>query len=71
MNMKGGDVNARTKDNWTPLHVAALYNRSSIISALVAAGCDLLLRNDHNETARDIAVNQDSLASYTEAIQPV
>lgn len=47
-------VNARDKQGWTALHLAARLNRPAMISALLAAGAQSTLVC-HNKTALDLA----------------
>lgn len=40
----------------TPLHMAAQLNRTEVIEALIAAGCDPVRTNAANETPREVAL---------------
>ncbi len=46
----GGDVNAKDKNGWTPLHGAAFYGYVEIAELLIGAGADVNARNHRNET---------------------
>lgn len=49
------DVEAKDKDNNTPLHVAASSEALNSIPILLAFGCDINKRNKWGETALMIA----------------
>ena len=49
---------ARWTDDWTALHIAAMMGAERIVDLLLAAGADPELRNDFNESARDLAKAQ-------------
>jgi ankyrin repeat protein len=51
----GADVNARTRENQTPLHRAAYWGHPEIIRVLLAARADLSIRDDDGKTALDLA----------------
>ena len=38
---KGADVNARDKDDWTPLHFAAFVGHNDVVALLLDKGADL------------------------------
>ena len=46
----GADLTARNTYGNTPLHLAALYKRADIVTALLNAGADLKARNNGDET---------------------
>lgn len=53
----GSDVNEVSPEGWTPLMYAAKFHAPpGVIQALLAAGADRQLRNQDNQTARDLAV---------------
>ncbi len=61
---QGAEVDARSPNGTTPLMMAAGYGGLSGAEALIAAGADVTLRNDHQMSAADFArrAGQDELA---------
>lgn len=60
--MHVADVNACTKDGWTPLMLASRYNsKPRIIEALIKHGADVKARNKEEKTAFDYAKGNDKL----------
>lgn len=53
----GVDVNARGKNGWTALMLAAQYGASDAIQALIEAGADVNARNSFGSSAVFIAKN--------------
>jgi len=49
------DVNIKNINGDTPLHEAAIHNRSKIAEILLAAGADVNMRNNEARTALDVA----------------
>ncbi|MGQ0622683.1 MAG: ankyrin repeat domain-containing protein [Panacagrimonas sp.] len=54
----GLDVNARGRDGWTLLMVAAWKDKPDVVDALLQRGANRSLRNDKGETAADLAGSQ-------------
>ena len=52
----GADVNARTRDNQTPLHRAAAWGRPAVIQVLLRAKPDLDACDNDGKTALDLAI---------------
>ncbi|CAO3675771.1 unnamed protein product [Umbelopsis vinacea] len=50
---RGADVNALTGDNETPLHYACLSERSDIAQYLIDHNCDLSIRDEEGNTAKE------------------
>jgi ankyrin repeat protein len=46
----GADLEVRTSDGWTPLHVAAMRGRTDAAKALIAAGADLEAKDNDDWT---------------------
>ena len=42
--MNGAQIDARTKDNYTPLHVAVEYGKYLVIQMLLSYGADVQIR---------------------------
>lgn len=61
---QGAEIDARSPNGTTPLMMAAGYGGLSGAEALIAAGADVMLRNDHQMSAADFArrAGQDELA---------
>ena len=38
---KGADVNAKSPNGWTPLHLAAIYGDKEVVELLIANGADV------------------------------
>lgn len=55
--MAGADVNARDYWKFTPLHEAAAKGKVEVCSLLIRCGADPYLKDIHNKTAIDVAVN--------------
>jgi ankyrin repeat protein len=53
---QGGDVNAKSNDGDTPLHLAARAGKLSSANTLLARGADALAQNKNGQTALDIAM---------------
>src|SRR5690606_13305739 len=53
------ELNARSKDGNTPLHLAAYNGHLSAVEALMAAGADLTIENGDGLTAADVALKKD------------
>jgi Ankyrin repeats (many copies) len=51
----GADPNATAAGGMTPLHRAVRNRCSAAVEALLRAGADPLLHNDHGSTAADLA----------------
>jgi len=45
---KGGGVNGRDRDGWTPLHWAAFWGRNRVANALIAKGADVNMTGRNN-----------------------
>ncbi|MBI5970679.1 MAG: ankyrin repeat domain-containing protein [Deltaproteobacteria bacterium] len=52
---KGADVNARNKDNLTPLMLAAQNGHVDVVKALLAKGADVNAKANDNKTAQSRA----------------
>lgn len=52
---KGAEVNSRTKDGATPLHVAGKQGCGQVAELLLARGAIRGLKDDHGLTAHDYA----------------
>ena len=51
------DVNAKNKDGWTPLHLAATKGRIEIVEYLVEKGAeDVNAKNEYGQTPLHIAI---------------
>ena len=46
----GGDINARDKDDWTPLMCAAIDGNTEIVKTLIDLGADVNARDWRNQT---------------------
>ena len=53
----GADPNARTANNWTPLHGVAKWGRPETIRVLLDSGADPAAVNDMGETPFDLVGN--------------
>eukprot|EP01127_Copromyxa_protea_P015609 TRINITY_DN4513_c0_g1_i7.p1 TRINITY_DN4513_c0_g1~~TRINITY_DN4513_c0_g1_i7.p1 ORF type:complete len:162 (-),score=26.94 TRINITY_DN4513_c0_g1_i7:599-1084(-) len=52
---QGLDINAqRTEDGCTPLHLAAWFKRSDMISLLLGLGADPSIKNKYNENCEEL-----------------
>jgi len=51
----GADVNARTQDGWTPLHMAAAYGAAETVAVLIESGADPGARNRNGRFPADLA----------------
>ena len=51
----GGDVNAKQRHGWTPLHGAAFEGDAETVRFLLAHGADPKATNDPGKTAADVA----------------
>jgi len=51
----GADVNALTNENETPLHYASLSERANIAQYLIDHKCDLTIRDEEGNTAKENA----------------
>ena len=65
-------MNARESDGYTPLHVAVMFGFSGVfvrvIEALVAAGANVAIRNNAEDTPLDLAYKQKSKAAVIAAL---
>ncbi len=52
---EGADVNARSKKQWTPLHVAAHKGNAAIVEALLKAGADTMVYTQTLDTPESLA----------------
>ena len=58
----GENVNARTKDGWTPLHAAAAVNKNAeVLKTLINAGANLEARAKTGETFLDLMEQNEAL----------
>ncbi len=55
----GGDLEARDKNDWTPLLLATLYGRTTIAMVLLDAGANPAARQRDNGSVLDVAVFDD------------
>mmetsp|Transcript_70007 Transcript_70007/g.130889 ORF Transcript_70007/g.130889 Transcript_70007/m.130889 type:complete len:115 (+) Transcript_70007:62-406(+) len=56
---RGAKVNARSKDGYTPLHLAAAAGHLEVIKVLLTARSDVLAKDAQGATALDIAKQND------------
>ena len=60
------DVNCKTDDNWTPVHLASSYRHVDVVKYLCSTGkCNLFIKNKFGNTAMDIA----RLGGYDEIVE--
>lgn len=52
---RGADIEARTDDGWTPLHMAALHNNGPLAEQLLARGAKADVRDKRGKTPLDLA----------------
>jgi ankyrin repeat protein len=52
---KGADVNARDKNDGTPLHYAVARGHLSVVEFLIEKGADLNARNRYGKTPLNIS----------------
>ena len=65
----GLDLEARSDNKWTPLHLAAQSNDNpAVVQALIAAGADLEARNDYKETPLHLAKEYNGNPAVREAL---
>lgn len=57
----GTDIEARTEDGLTPLHVAAGWGGPEVVIALIEAGANGKARNEEGDTPFDLAKDNDKL----------
>jgi ankyrin repeat protein len=55
---RGADVNAKNKDGWAPLHMAASGGHKDVAELLIAKGADVNAKNKWGETPLDLAVKK-------------
>lgn len=48
------EINYKEQNGWTPLHWAAFCNRREIGEALIKAGANVNVKNNHGKTPLDI-----------------
>ena len=53
----GADPNIKNHSGDTPLHIAARYETEYIVMLLLHYNADAHLRNDRNETSKDLTKN--------------
>ncbi|PRD22884.1 UNVERIFIED_CONTAM: Ankyrin-3 [Trichonephila clavipes] len=58
---KVGDINAKDKWYWTPLHYAVCYNEPNMVKFLIDKGANIEARSKRNETPLYLAVKEDKL----------
>jgi ankyrin repeat protein len=58
----GADIEAKTKDDATPLLYAAYFGHTGVVQQLVNAGADLTARNKKGDTALKIATDRGHIA---------
>jgi hypothetical protein len=51
----GAEVNARDKDGWTPLRVAAYNGRAEVVKLLLEGGADPTVRGNDGKSPLDVA----------------
>ncbi|EKX47651.1 hypothetical protein GUITHDRAFT_69405, partial [Guillardia theta CCMP2712] len=51
------DIDAPSNLGWAPIHVAARYDSQSVISALIAAECNVLLRTNDLHLALELSLD--------------
>ena len=64
----GAEVNAKTANDWTPIHGVAKFGTPENIMVLLEAGADAAARTEMGETAFDLSPNNPKLAG-TEALK--
>lgn len=52
---KGADINAKSKDWWTPLMTAVFWGKVGPVEELIAGGADIAFRNKKGQNALDMA----------------
>ena len=56
---RGGKLNVQDHKKNTPLMVAAFFNKPNIMKFLIDAGAELLVRNNEEKDAFDVANDKD------------
>jgi hypothetical protein len=51
---RGADLNAVTREGWTPLHVAYKSGQPAMVSLLIEAGADTLRRDENGRAPKDV-----------------
>ncbi len=65
----GADVNARTKDGWTPLHFAAGVSKTpAVVTALLKGGADVNARLESGETPLQVVAVPSETPSIVTAL---
>lgn len=64
------DVNAKTDDGWTALHVAAEYGRLAVVEYLVKQKASIEARDNDSRTPRDLAesFSHKDVVEYLESV---
>ena len=68
---EGGDVNRRTENGQTLLHIATENGELDIVGLLLARGADLNAKGYHGYTALHIAVDSDSGTSRQDGLRAI
>ena len=55
---EGADVNAKDKDNMTPIHYAARSENVEVVKYLISKGLDVNAKNDYDSTPLHLAVHR-------------
>ena len=63
---RGADVEARTDDGWTPLHLAALHNNGPLAEQLLARGAKADARDKEGRTPLDLAGGSEPVSGILE-----
>jgi len=54
--LKGANINAVSKENWTPLHDAVLCKKIELVELLVSRGADVNIKTNHGDTPLRLAI---------------